>query len=189
MHQSIITPFQAWNHGAQPRIDHLCIFSSTTYILNESKPNPRLTTKAWTGYLVGYKGRNQYCIYNPTHHAVFVRRDVIFDEASIGPKSDNLTANPTTTSESEVAFEFPSFYFPYIFGTDNADTTAPFSIPASIKHDKPTTSPKPTPSSPDTKDENTLSDVSDAPDESDNDILTAKTPLIINTNTATPVQQ
>ena len=134
MHQSTITPFQAWNHGAYPKIDHLRIFGSTTYILNESKLNPRLTTKAWTDYLVGYEGRNQYCIYNLTRHAVFVRRDVIFNDASIGPKSDNLTANPTTTPESEVAFEFPSFCFPYIFGTDNVDTAASFSIPASIEH-------------------------------------------------------
>ena len=188
MHQSTVT-FQAWNHSAQPRIDHLRIFGSTTYVLNESKPNPRLTTKAWTGYLVGYKGRNQYRIYNPICHAVFVRRDIIFDKASIGPKSDNLTANLTTTPESKVAFEFSSFCFPYFFGTDNADTTAPFSIPASIEHDKPITPPEPTPSSPDIKDENTLSNVSDAPDESDNDIFTAKTPPIINTNTATPVQR
>lgn len=58
IHQSTVTPFQAWNHGAQPMIDHLRIFGSTTCVLNESKPLPKLTTKAWTGYLVGYEGRH-----------------------------------------------------------------------------------------------------------------------------------
>lgn len=58
IHQSTVTPFQAWNPGAQPMIDHLRIFGSTTYVLNESKPLPRLTTKAWKGYLVGYEGRH-----------------------------------------------------------------------------------------------------------------------------------
>ena len=58
-----------------------------------------------------YEGRHQYRIYDPARHAVFVRRDVIFDEASIGPKTDNLGANPESAPESEVALGFPSFCF------------------------------------------------------------------------------
>lgn len=58
IHQSTVTPFQAWNPGALPIIDYLRIFGSITYVLNESKPLPRLTTKTWKGYLVGYEGRH-----------------------------------------------------------------------------------------------------------------------------------
>lgn len=120
VHESTVTPFQAWNHGVQPTLDHLRIFGSTTYVLNETKPLPRLTTKAWTGYLVGYEGRHQYRIYDPARQAVFVRRDVIFDETSIGPKSDSPAVDAMAASESEVTLGFPSLCFPYIPWVDDS---------------------------------------------------------------------
>ena len=53
--QSTVTPFQAWNHGAQPTIDYLRIFGSTTYVFNESQPLPKLAAKSWTGYWLDMK--------------------------------------------------------------------------------------------------------------------------------------
>ncbi len=64
-----MTLFQAWNHSAKPTIDHLRIFGSITYDLNDSKPDPRLIKKAWMGYLVEYQRRHQYRIYDPACHA------------------------------------------------------------------------------------------------------------------------
>ncbi len=116
VHESTVTPFQAWNHGIQPTIDHLRIFGSTNYVLNESKPLSRLTTKVWTGYLVGYERRHRYRIYDPAHQAVFVRRDAIFDETLIGPRSNSPRIDPTTTLDSEVALRFPTLASPISLG-------------------------------------------------------------------------
>ena len=136
--QSTVTPFQAWNHGAQPTIDHLRIFGSTTYVFNESQPLPKLAAKSWTGYLVGYEGRHQYRIYDPDRHAVFVRRDVIFNEALIGPKIDTPIADSGTALESEVALGFPTLCFPYIpwvdeFGTSSASPALEPASPLDIQ--------------------------------------------------------
>ncbi len=116
INESKVTFFQAWNLGAQPTIHQLRIFGSTIYALNDSKPNPRLATKAWMGYLVGYEGRHQYRIYNPVRHAVFIRRDVIFEEASIGPKSDKPSVNPSAARKVKLLWDFPTFVFFISFG-------------------------------------------------------------------------
>lgn len=57
----------------------------------DENPGSKLQPMAWKGYLVGYEGKNQYRIYDPTCH-VFVRRDVTLHEDVIGP---NGTLSPT----------------------------------------------------------------------------------------------
>ena len=84
-----------------------------------------MNTKAWTGYLVGYEGRHQYRIYDPARQAVFVRRDVIFDESSIGPKSDSQSIDTTPASDNKVTLGFPSFCFPYIPWLDDSPAILP----------------------------------------------------------------
>ena len=115
-----MTHFQTWNHSVQPTLDHLRIFGSTIYVLYKTKPLSRLTTKAWTSYLVGYERRHQYRIYDPTCQAIFVRRDIIFDETSIGLKSHGTAVDAMATSESEVTLGFPDFCFPYISWVDDS---------------------------------------------------------------------
>lgn len=114
-------------------------------------------------------------------YLIFDGRNVIFDKVLIEFKLNNPNANLTTTLEIKVTFKFLSFCFLYIFGTDNTDTPALFNIPALIEYNKPIISSKPTLSSPNIKDKNVLSNVSDASDKFDNNILIAKTLLIINT--------
>lgn len=123
--QSTVTSFQAWNHGAQPILDHLRIFGSTTYVFNEIKPLPRLSTKAWTGYLVRYEGRHQYRIYDSARQDVFVRKNVIFDKTFIGPKSDSRSIYVTPASDNEVTLGFQSFCFPYIPWVDDSPAIPP----------------------------------------------------------------
>ena len=86
VNEGTVTSFQAWNHSVQPTIDHLLIFGSTIYAPNDNKLHPRLTIKAQIGYLLWYKRRHQYRIYDFARHAVFLKRDLMFDEVSIGPK-------------------------------------------------------------------------------------------------------
>ncbi len=132
--------------------------------------------------MVGYERRNQYCIYDPVCHAVFVRRDMIFDETSIRPQSDNPSVNPTAAPESEVALGFLSFCFPYIPWINNV-------LPANVpENSKSATALELTQSQPDAKDVDTPSNLSDIPDESDKDTPTAETPLS-NVNTAISVQR
>ncbi len=61
IHKSTVTIFSAWNYCTQLTINHLSIFGNTHYVPNESKLPPRLTTKAWTGYLVRYERQQLYC--------------------------------------------------------------------------------------------------------------------------------
>lgn len=51
----------------------------------DENPGSKLQSKAWKGYLVGYEGKSQYCIYDSTRRQVFVRQDVTFHEDVIGP--------------------------------------------------------------------------------------------------------
>ena len=72
LYKGIITPIQDFHQGNPPRVDHIRIFGLEAYVFDESAKRPDLTSKAWMGYLVGYDGQNQYCIYDPARHFVFV---------------------------------------------------------------------------------------------------------------------
>ena len=172
--QSTVTSFQAWNHGAQPTIDHLRIFGSNSYVLHKSKPLPRLTTKTWIGYLVGYEGRYQYRIYDATRHAVFVRKDVVFDEASIGPNRDSSSTTLEAVLDTEVVLGFPSFSF---FHTPEIDNTLLANTPTSTKHSQSIKTLHPIPDQPNVKDKNTSSHLSDIPDDFNDNNSIAETPL------------
>ena len=54
VYESRMTPIQDFHHRDPTNIDHIRIFGSETYVFNESDSQPGLTSKAWTGYLVGY---------------------------------------------------------------------------------------------------------------------------------------
>ncbi len=94
IYKSTMTPIQDFHLGDPPNVDHIRIFGSEIYVFNESDSQPGLTSKAWAGYLVGYDARNQYRIYDPARNAVFVRRDVRFNEEVVGPP--NLSPLTTT---------------------------------------------------------------------------------------------
>ncbi len=85
VYEGTITPIQDFHRGNPPNVDHIRIFGSETYVFNESDSQPGLTSKAWTGYLVGYGARNQYRIYDPARNALYVRRDVRLNKRVIGP--------------------------------------------------------------------------------------------------------
>ncbi len=86
-----MTPIQDFHHGDRPNVDHIRMFGSETYVFNESDSQPGLTSKAWTGYLVGYGARNQYRIYNPARNDVYVQRDILFNEQGVGPPKSITT--------------------------------------------------------------------------------------------------
>ena len=65
------TPEEAFTQQGQPRVDHLQIFGSMALVFDEDLGS-KLQSKAQKGYLVGYEGKNQYRIYDPTRRQVFV---------------------------------------------------------------------------------------------------------------------
>ncbi len=85
VYEDTMTPIQDFYRGDSPNVDYIRIFGSETYVFNESDSQPGLTSKAWTGYLVGYCARNQYRIYDPASKTIYVRRDIWFNEQVIGP--------------------------------------------------------------------------------------------------------
>lgn len=129
--------------------------------------------------MVGYEEQHQYRIYDPARYAVFVRRDVIFDESSIEPKTDNPSAHPEVAPESEATLGFPSFCFPYIPWVDNL---LPADVPALTEDSESVPTFHPTASQPDGEDRDVSSDLSVVPDDSDDNISISEP----NTNTATP---
>ena len=88
VYEVIMTSIQDFYRGNPPNVDHIRIFGSETYIFNESDSQPVLTSKAWKRYLVGYGARNQYRIFDLARNAVYVQRDVRFNEQVVShPKS------------------------------------------------------------------------------------------------------
>jgi hypothetical protein len=86
----------------------------------------RLDSKAWVGYLVGYRSSNIYRIWIPSLAKVISTRDVVFDEQAVfdGKTEDLMDSlmhntleeiashvrtielpNPTTNLEVELFFE------------------------------------------------------------------------------------
>lgn len=109
LYEGTITPIQDFHRGNPPRVDHIRIFGSEAYVFDESATRPGLTSKSWTGYLVGYDGRNQYRIYDPSRHSVFVRRDVHFNERVVGPARPILTVDNSFGGETtDKTLIFPS---------------------------------------------------------------------------------
>ncbi len=49
-----ITPFQIWHKSNPPSVGHIRIFGCTAYVFDETMPKPKLASKTWTGFLVGY---------------------------------------------------------------------------------------------------------------------------------------
>lgn len=80
LYKGTITLIQDFHQGNPPIVDQIRIFGSEAYVFDESATRPGLNSKVWMRYLVGYDGRNQYCIYDPARHFVFVRRDVHFNK-------------------------------------------------------------------------------------------------------------
>ncbi len=85
VYEVTITLIQDFYHGNPPNVDHIRIFGSETYVFNESDSPLGLTSKAWTGYLVGCSAQNQFRIYDLACSAVYIRRDVRFNELVVGP--------------------------------------------------------------------------------------------------------
>lgn len=110
---------------------------------------------------------------------------MIFEEASIGLKSDFSSGHPNSNLKSEVALIFLSFCFPFIPWVDNL---LPKNVPVSTEYSKSATTLGPTPSHSGAGGKDTSSDLSDISDEYDNDIPTTEA-FLPNINTATPVQQ
>ena len=109
LYEGTIRPIQDFHRENPPRVDHIRIFGSETYVFDESPTRPGVTSKAWMGYLVGYDGRNQYRIYDPARHSVFVRRDVRFNERVVGPARPILTVDNSFEGENaDKSLIFPS---------------------------------------------------------------------------------
>ena len=173
-----ITPFQAWHKGDPPAIDHIRIFGCIAYVFDETKPKPKLASKTWTGYLVGYKGHHQYRIYDPSRQAVYIRRDVIFDENLVGP-TRALPASDTLGNTDSADLLFPTLSLPLIPWLNKADETVQISDPTIFTY-VPTVG-----SSLQAGDGDTSSELSDLPDDSDEDIPTKSD----KPNTLAPVQR
>ncbi len=160
-----ITPFQAWHKGDLPAIDHIRIFSCTAYVFDETKPKPKLASETWTGYLVGYEEHHQDRIYDPARQAVFIWRDVIFDK-NIVRLTKALPASDTLGNTNSADLPFLTLSLPLILWLNEEDKTVQISDPA-IFTDVPTTG-----SSLQARDGDTSSELSDVPDDSDEDIST-----------------
>ncbi len=173
-----ITLFQALYKGHPPAIDHIQIFGCTTHVFDETKSKPNLASKTWTGNLVGYKGHHQYRIYYPSRQAVYIREDVMIDENVVGPTKALPTLNTLGNTDS-VDLLFPTVSLPLIPWLNEEDKIVQISDPG-IFTDVPTAG-----SSLQAGNWDTSSELSDPPDDSDEEIPTKSD----KSNTAAPVQQ
>ena len=76
-----ITPYEALEKK-KPELGHIRVFGCDAYVYDEkAKSKGKMAPCAWIGKLVGYKGTNQYRIYDPIKRVIHIRRDVVFNEA------------------------------------------------------------------------------------------------------------
>lgn len=173
-----ITLFQPWHKSNLLTIDHIWIFGCITYIFDEIKLKLNLVSKTWTGFLVGYEGHNKYCIYNFAYQVVYMRWDVIFNKSFISLAG--LIASPNLSNQTTHAkLPFPKLFILIILLLDEIKFT---------ENGKSNTTLEPTPSWANVADKDILSNLSDIPNESDNNILVMTT-LLTSTNIATPAQK
>ena len=107
VYEGTMSPIKDFHRGDPRNVDHIRIFGFETYLFNESDSQPGLTSKAWTGYSVDYCARNQYRIYDLACNAVYVRRDVRFNERVLGPPKpittyDNFFHDENTGDTAEI---------------------------------------------------------------------------------------
>ena len=107
-----------------------------------------------------------------------MRQDVVFDESSVGPVRQP-TASDSLHEVIHAELLFPPLSLPVIPWLDETKT---------IEHTLDTGTFEPTPSQPNTEDENIASDLSDLPDESDKDTVAAQ-PFSTDTTAVASTQQ
>ena len=109
VYEGTITLIQDFYHGDPSNIDHMRIFGFETYVFNESDSQLGLTSKAWTGYLVGCNARNQYRIDDLACNVVYIRRDVRFNGRVVGPPKPITTYNNSSHDKNtgDIAQIFP----------------------------------------------------------------------------------
>ena len=75
-----MTPFEAW-HKRKPKVDHMKVFGSVAYALNQSPNKDKFETKAEKCVFVGYNEESKgYRLLNPKNDQLIISRDVVFDE-------------------------------------------------------------------------------------------------------------
>jgi hypothetical protein len=79
------TSYEAW-HDEKPDLSNLRMYDCKTYVIDyHAKEKDKMTKRAWIDTLVDYEIKNQWRIYDGK--SVFIRRDVIFNEAQMTYKS------------------------------------------------------------------------------------------------------
>lgn len=84
--------------GERPNLCHLKIVNSHAWVYIPKEKRRKLDEKSWHRIFVGYKGKNQYWIYNPQIGKVYVARDVKIDEYNL---YDKLVTNPCKLADDE----------------------------------------------------------------------------------------
>ena len=74
-----ITPYELSNH-IRPNLSHLKVVGSRAWVHIPKKKRVKLDVRSWQGIFIGYKGKNQYRVYNPRTGKVHISRDLFVDE-------------------------------------------------------------------------------------------------------------
>ncbi len=79
------TSYEAW-YDEKPDLSNLRMYDCKAYVIDyHAKEKDKMTKRAWTDTLVGYEVKNQWRIYDGK--SVFIRRDVMFNEAKMTYKN------------------------------------------------------------------------------------------------------
>jgi hypothetical protein len=95
------TSYEAW-YDEKSDLSNLRVYDCKAYVIDyHAKEKDKMTKRAWIDTLVDYEIKNQWRIYD--EKSVFIRRDVIFNEAKMTYKS--------SVEKSELLLD--SFYLRY----------------------------------------------------------------------------
>lgn len=115
--RSNTSPFERWT-GQKPKLSHLRVFGSRTFVHVPDAKRTKLEPKCVEGILVGFcESTKAYRVYIPSQRKVIVSLDVIIDETKGCDvlNSDHVPDDPVTNS----------LFDPFIHQTTTATTETP----------------------------------------------------------------
>ena len=74
-----ITPYELGNH-VRPDLSHLKVVGSRAWVHIPKEKRVKLDIRSWQGSFIGYKGTNQYRVYNPRTGKIHITQDLFVDE-------------------------------------------------------------------------------------------------------------
>ncbi len=74
-----ITTYELGNH-IRADLSHLKVVGARAWVHIPKEKRVKLDIRSWQRIFIGYEGKNQYLVYNPSTLKVYITQDIFVDE-------------------------------------------------------------------------------------------------------------